>query len=183
MLGRFSLALVGITVGLALTLVGFYAYATDNPTLNLAGFFYGIPVLLGGLALKSAELEPAPITVAAPPEVLTLRDQEATPTLNQVRADVTRFRYGQRVHLETALEKLGLSPTDEERPVLAGLHEANRDGHYALVLEFDSPLMPLETWQAKGDRIGRFFGPGVRAELSQPKADRIELALIVQPES
>lgn len=182
MLGRLSLALLAITVGLVLTLVGFYAYATDNATLNLAGFFYGIPVLLGGLALKSAELEPAPITVAATPEVLALREQEATPTLNQVRADVTRFRYGQSVHLEPALEKLGLYPTDKERPVLAGLHEEIRDGHYALVLEFDSPLIPLATWQGKGDRIGRFFGPGVRADLQQTQDNRIELALIVQPQ-
>jgi hypothetical protein len=183
MLGRISLALLAITVGLALTLVGFYAYATDNATLNLAGFFYGIPVLLGGLALKSAELAPTPITAAASPEVLALRDQEATPTLKQVRADVTRYRYGQGVHLEPALEKLGLSPTDEERPQLVGLREESRDGHYALVLDFESPLMPLETWQAKGERIGRFFGPGVRAELQQPQAEHIELALIVQPSS
>ncbi|MFM7580901.1 MAG: DUF2854 domain-containing protein, partial [Microcystaceae cyanobacterium] len=58
MFGKIPLALVGLTVGSLLTVMGFVAYALDKPTLNLAGFFYGIPLLLGGLALKAAELKP-----------------------------------------------------------------------------------------------------------------------------
>ena len=54
MLRKLSLARVGLTVGGILTIIGFVAYAVDNPTLNLAGFFYGVPILLGGLALKAA---------------------------------------------------------------------------------------------------------------------------------
>ncbi|MBD0269590.1 MAG: DUF2854 domain-containing protein, partial [Cyanobacteria bacterium Co-bin8] len=58
MFGKTSLGSILLVVGGILTVVGFVAYFQDNPTLNLAGFFYGIPVLLGGLALRASELKP-----------------------------------------------------------------------------------------------------------------------------
>jgi hypothetical protein len=178
MLRKLPLGIVLITVGGILTIVGFIAYATDNATLNLAGFFYGIPLLLGGLALKSAELTPVPFSIPTIAEVVTLREQQATPTLNQIRQDVTRYRYGQEAHLDTSLEKLGLSPTDEERPVLIGLQERAIEGAYALVLEFYSPLISLESWQQKQDKIKQFFGPGIRVTIEQPEEQKINLSLI-----
>ncbi|ABB57527.1 DUF2854 domain-containing protein [Synechococcus elongatus] len=181
MLG-FPLGNLLTVIGTALTLVGFYAYfVIDNATLNLAGFFYGIPLLLGGLALKSAELKPVPLARAAA-EVIQLRKAQATKTQNQVRQDVTRFRYGQEAHLDVALEKLGLSPSDDERPELVALREENREGAYTLVLDFASPHVDFETWKEKQERIGRFFGPGLRAEVTQPTSDRVEVALIVTAE-
>src|SRR4028118_415972 len=98
MLRQISLGKLGLIVGGILTLVGFVAYATNNPTLNLAGFFYGIPLLLGGLALSAAELPPVPCQQTSP-DIVALREQQATPTQNQVRLDVTRYRYGQDAHL------------------------------------------------------------------------------------
>lgn len=181
MLRQTSLGLIGLVVGSVLTLMGFAAYATGNATLNLVGFFYGIPLLLGGLALRAAELEPVPFTQPTPPEIVQLRTQQATDTQNQVRKDVTRYRYGQAVHLDTALDRLGLHPTDEERPVLTGLREESIDGAYTLVLEFKSPLMPLEIWQQKQEKITTFFGPGIRATVNQPQPDLIEVALITSP--
>ncbi len=47
MLRQTSLGMLGLSVGGILTLVGFVAYFTNQATLNLAGFFYGIPLLLG----------------------------------------------------------------------------------------------------------------------------------------
>ena len=44
--------------GAVLTVIGTIAYATDIPNLSLPTIFYGIPILLGGLALKSSELPP-----------------------------------------------------------------------------------------------------------------------------
>lgn len=178
MLRQISLALVGLVVGGILTLGGFWAYFTGNPTLNLAGFFYGIPLLLGGLALKASELTPVPFTQPTSAEVEVLRSQQATPTLTQVYKDVTRYRYGQEAHLDDALKRLGLAPTDEERPVLQGLREIAIEGAYTLVLEFYSPLISLETWQEKQEKIATFFGPGLRAQVSQPAENRIDLALI-----
>ena len=118
MLRKIPLALVGLTVGSILTVVGFIAYGIGNSTLNLAGFFYGIPLLLGGLALKAAELKPIPYVQETPKDIVELREQKATQTQNQVRLDVTRYRYGQEAHLDDALERIGLSPTDDERPIL-----------------------------------------------------------------
>lgn len=179
MLRNFSLGTLGLTVGGALTVIGFAAYFANYATLNLIGFFYGIPLLLGGLALKAAELKPVPFSQVTTPEVLTLR-QQATATQNQVRRDITRYRYGQEAHLDVVLSRLGLAPTDEERPVVKGLRETEVDGAYTLILEFDSPLIPLETWQQKREKMESFFGPGIRVNITQPAEDEIELALISQ---
>jgi len=178
MFRQISLGQLGLLIGGVLTVVGFAAYFTSNATLNLVGFFYGIPLLLGGLALKAAELPPAPFLAETDPAVLALRSQQATDTQNQVRKDVTRYRYGQRVHLEPALERLGLGPTREDWPVLRGIQETAIGDAYGLVLEFTSAKVPLTTWQEKQEKIERFFGPGVRVELTPCEGDRIRLALI-----
>lgn len=178
MLRKIPLALVGLTVGSILTVIGFVAYGTGNSTLNLAGFFYGIPLLLGGLALKAAELKPIPFLKETTPEVLALRKEKATATQNQLRLDVTRYRYGQEAHLDEALQRLGLSPTDDERPILTKIQEDKIENHYALILYFDSPLIKLETWQEKQEKITKFFGPGIEAKISLAGENEIELALI-----
>ena len=178
MLRKIPLGGVLLSIGSILTLIGFVAYFRDMATLNLAGFFYGIPILLGGAALRAAELEPVPYTQTPSDTVVALRDKTATQTQNQVRKDVTRYRYGQEAHLDLALERLGLSPNDKQRPVLSGLREELRDGAYALVLEFESPYMPLDTWKEKHEKIEKFFGPNIRAEIDARPDDCMELALI-----
>ena len=177
MLRKIPLAAVGLTVGGILTIIGFYAYAVGLNTLNLAGFFYGIPLLLGGLALKAAELKPVPFSIETSPEVKALRE-EATPTQEQLRKDVTRYRYGQEAHLDDTLARLGLSPTDEERPELIGIREEATDGAYTLVLEFNSPFFSLEKWQERQEKIEKFFGPNIKANISQTEESLIDLALI-----
>lgn len=174
-----SLGSLGLRVGSVMAVVGLIAYATGNSTINLIGFFYGIPILLGGLALKASELKPVRLSQPTPPEVATLREQQSTSTQTQIRRDVMRYRYGQEAHLDESLAHLGMAPSDEERPLLAGLREEEIDGAYALVLEFESPLIPLETWQEKQEKIAKFFGPGLRAEVKPAKdEDRIDLSLI-----
>lgn len=190
MLRKISLALVGLIVGSILTVVGFasYAldmlgfvpYALDYATLNLAGFFYGIPLLLGGLALKAAELKPIPFSQPTSGAILKLRKTLATPTQNQIRKDVTRYRYGQDAHLDDALQRLGLSPTDEERPLLVSIQETAIADHYALTLAFKSPFISLETWQEKQEKIENFFGPDIRVNVEQTDDKKIEVALISQ---
>lgn len=178
MLRKISLGRLGLSIGGILTIVGFIAYAQGNATLNLAGLFYGVPILLGGLALTASELKPVPYSQPTPPEVLKLREQQATATQNQVRKDITRYRYGQEAHLDESLERLGLSPTDEERPVIQGIRETETDGNYTLVLEFYSPLISFETWQEKQEKIAKFFGPGIRVEVMQPEEDQVDVAMI-----
>ena len=165
-----------------MVVVGFIAYATGNATLNLAGLFYGTPILLGGLALKASEIKPTPFSQATSPEILALREAQATDTQNQIRLDVTRYRYGQEAHLDESLERVGLSPTDEERPLLVALHEEDISGSYALVLEFESPLINLDTWQERREKIQTFFGPGIQAKISQPEEEKVEVALVTDRE-
>jgi Protein of unknown function (DUF2854) len=178
LLRRIPLGPTLISIGGLLTMIGFGAYAVDNSTLNLIGFFYGVPLLLGGLALKSAELRPVPL-VDPEPEMLEIRQAQETAILKQIRQDVTRFRYGQEAHLDVALQKLGLSPTDEERPVIKGLREELIDGKYALILEFYTPLISVDSWREKQDKITRFFGPGVHTTITPTSDEDLDLALIV----
>ncbi|MGF1538449.1 MAG: DUF2854 domain-containing protein [Elainellaceae cyanobacterium] len=178
MLPRVSLGSLGLTVGGILTVIGFIAYFTDNATLNLAGFFYGVPILLGGFALKAAELKPVAIDPKTSAEILTLRQQQATPTQNQVRKDVTRYRYGQEAHLDIALERLGLSPTDDERPILTSIRETEVDGAYTLVLVFYSPLIDGQVWKEKREKLEKFFGPAIRAEVEPFDEEMIKVSLI-----
>lgn len=176
MLRKIPLGTVLLALGGILTVVGFVAYAQENATLNLVGFFYGVPILLGGLALRAAELKPVPYTQLTSEAVMALRDQ-ATQTQTQVRNDVTRFRYGQEAHLDETLERLGLSPNDTQRPVLSGLREEQRDGAYTLVLEFDSPYVSFEKWQEKQEKIESFFGPGIQAEVTQSADKKVDVAM------
>jgi hypothetical protein len=44
MLRQTSLGTLGLCVGGVLAIAGFVAFATGNATLNLVGFFYGIPI-------------------------------------------------------------------------------------------------------------------------------------------
>ncbi len=180
MFGRISLSTIGLVVGSILTVIGFIAYGAGNATLNLAGFFYGVPLLLGGLALKAAELEPIPYSRPTPPDILALRDTQATDIQTKIRKDVTRYRYGQDAHLDSSLEALGLSPSDEERPVLMGLREESQDGAYTLVLEFNSPLISFEDWQQKQEKLSKFFGPNITVTLAAPLPETVEVALISQ---
>ncbi|MBE9006619.1 DUF2854 domain-containing protein [Fortiea sp. LEGE XX443] len=178
MLRQISLGTLGLTVGSILTIVGFIAYGANNATLNLVGFFYGFPLLLGGLALKANELKPIPFSQATAPPVLSLREQQATVTQNKIRKDITRYCYGQDAHLDGALSYLGLSPSDDERPTVTGLREEDANGAYALILEFDSPLISINIWQEKQEKMTSYFGPGVEVKISQPAEDKIELALV-----
>ncbi|NJO43609.1 MAG: DUF2854 domain-containing protein [Cyanobacteria bacterium CRU_2_1] len=183
MVRQISLGTLGLVVGSFLSVVGFAAYFSENATLNLVGFFYGIPLLLGGLALKAAELKPVPFSKPTSSEVLALREKQATAIQKQIRTDVTRYRYGQKAHLDSSLSYLGLAPSDEERPVLQGVREEEVNGTYVLVLEFDAPLIGFEVWQQKQEKFDRFFGSGLRVELRQPEKERVDLALIAVPES
>jgi hypothetical protein len=180
MFGKIPLALVGLTVGGLLTVMGFVAYALDYATLNLAGFFYGIPLLLGGLALKAAELKPIPFSEPTAESVLALRKAQATDTQNQIRKDVTRYRYGQEAHLDDSLQRLGLSPTGEERPVLTTIRETSSGDHYVLVLAFHSPFIPFTTWQEKREKIEKFFGPNIEVQLEQAEENQVEVIMISQ---
>ncbi|MEM8780986.1 MAG: DUF2854 domain-containing protein, partial [Cyanobacteria bacterium P01_G01_bin.49] len=92
--------------------------------------------------------------------------------------DVTRYRYGQEAHLDDSLERLGLSPSDEDRPLLVAIREEKIEGNYALILEFESPFISLETWQDRQEKIEKFFGPGIYTKVESKEDNQIDLFLI-----
>ena len=162
--------------GAALTVIGTIAYLGDNANLSLPTIFYGIPILLGGLALKSSELPPAR-RLTPPAALRSLREQSGSEPLRKLLADVTRWRYGQKAHLESSLEALKL--WDEEAPPrLETVEELDCDGAYGLRLRFATEGVPLERWQERQERLGRFFGPGLRAELRSDAPGQLQLSLL-----
>ncbi|MFO7627970.1 MAG: DUF2854 domain-containing protein [Prochlorococcaceae cyanobacterium] len=166
-----------ITVaGAMLTVIGSLAYATQHPNLSLPTVFYGIPILLGGLALKSSELPPAERLTPAD-RFQELRNRSEQEPLRKLLADVTRWRYGQKAHLESSLEALKLWDEDEP-PQLLSIEELEVDGGYGLRLRFQCGAVAPERWQERRERIGRFFAPGLRAEISLEQPDLLVLSLL-----
>lgn len=165
--------------GAVLTVIGSIAYVTDSPNISLAGVFYGVPILLGGLALKSSELPPAErLTPAA--QLRDLRQRPESEPLRRLLADVTRWRYGQKAHLESSLEALKLWD-EESPPQLVAIEELDQGGAYALRLTIDCHGVPFERWQDRRERLGRFFGPGLAADLHQTAPGRLQLSLLPAP--
>ena len=161
--------------GAALTVIGATAYLGDNANLSLPTIFYGIPILLGGLALKSSEL--APPTRLTPPQAhQQLREQPENADLKALLKDLLRWRYGQKAHLESSLEALKL--WDEENPPqLQSVAETEQDGCYGLELTFDCGAVPAERWQDQSQRLGRFFGSAMTAQVDPIGAHQLRLTL------
>ena len=162
--------------GASLSVIGWVGYATGNPNLSLPTIFYGIPILLGGLALKSSELPPAELLPAAS-EAVALRQEPASQNLRKLVKDVTRWRYGQKAHLESSLEALKLWDEDQP-PQLLSVSELAAAGRYGVALRFRTEGVPYERWQEKQDRLGRFFDKGLQARLSQPAKGELLLELL-----
>ena len=164
--------------GASLSVIGWIGYATGNPNLSLPTIFYGIPILLGGLALKSSELEPAELQPASE-AAMALRQEPASQTLRKLVKDVTRWRYGQKAHLESSLEALKLWDEDEP-PQLLTIEERAVDGRYGLAMRFRTAGVPFSRWQEKQERLGRFFDKGLQARLSEPTRGEVLLELLPQ---
>jgi hypothetical protein len=162
--------------GASLSVIGWLGYASGNPNLSLPTIFYGIPILLGGLALKSSELPPAR-RLSPPERFRELRERPESEPLRKLLADVLRWRYGQKAHLESSLEVLKLWDEDNP-PELLSVEELDHDGGYGLRLRFRRGAVPFERWQERRERLGRFFGPGLIAELEARDPDGIQLSLL-----
>ena len=157
-------------------MIGWVGYATANPNLSLPTIFYGIPILLGGLALKSSELPPATLLPASA-DAVALRQVPASQTLRKLVKDVTRWRYGQKAHLESSLETLKLWDEDAP-PQLLSVEELAVEGRYGVALRFRCEGVPYTQWVEKQERLGRFFDKGLRAELSEPSRGELLLQLV-----
>lgn len=96
---RFSIGNVVSISGGVLLLYCLLSYLLSNGQADLLqtlGFVYAIPALVGGLALKYAELPPVPLTQigAAAQELQALRELKGTKIQKKILSDATRYTYG-----------------------------------------------------------------------------------------
>tara|TARA_Y100001968_G_scaffold113443_1_gene102854 strand:+ start:1977 stop:2549 length:573 start_codon:yes stop_codon:yes gene_type:complete len=170
-----------ITVtGSLLSVIGLLAYFTNATNLSVPTFFYGVPILLIGLSLKTVELPPAR-QVTNDSSINSLRANGSS-ELQKVVKDVTGWKYGPAAHLESSLKVLRLWDLDNP-PKLKEIEELNTDEGYGIRLRFEIEGVSMERWQEKQDRLGRFFDKGLKADLISPSSGVIDLLLTPQTNS
>ncbi|KAL5231588.1 hypothetical protein ABZP36_030364 [Zizania latifolia] len=172
-LAKVSFGVIGLGVGGTLLSYGFGAYFNLLPGSEWSALMltYGFPLTIIGMALKYAELKPVPCTTYS--DAFALREKCATPILNQVRSDVTRYRYGDEQHLDEALKRifqygLGSGIPRRSAPILQSIREeVIDDGKYSLVLVFEAKALELSDFEKRQAKFTSFFGPGIKAEIGE----------------
>jgi Protein of unknown function (DUF2854) len=171
----FSLGNVVILAGVLITVLSFVEYLSDSVGEGLSisglGFVYGIPIFLGGAALKYAEIEPVPVFSTA--AGARLFESKATDTLKKIKQDVTRHRYGDEAHLDTTVKKLGLVVPGKAYPQLRELREEEIDGELGFMMVWQSLDTPYKMWadERRVKKYENFFGPGLTAEVVKVDAE------------
>jgi hypothetical protein len=182
---RFSIGNVVTVSGGVFILFSLGSFLLNSGQSNLVqtlGFVYSIPALVGGLALKYAELPPVPLD--STPEAEAARTSKGTTIQQKIVSDATRFTYGD-AHMEDPLKALKLAPSGMGPPTLLRMKESlTESGQYSLTMRFSSPNTPWSVWQDRGPRYSRFFGPNIRAVLKKYDSQlrQVELSLITCPE-
>lgn len=174
----FSLPLVVFSVGTILTFGSFIGYFLNqdgggDAALSSLGFVYGIPVFLIGLSLWYAEIPP--VRVIADEKGLQIYELLKTDTMDKIKRDVTRHRYGDDAHLDSTLESLGLKLPQKKFPKMQEIIlEETPEGELSYTMTFQSAETPYKVW-SEPDRVKRyttFFGPGVVADVVKVDADK-----------
>ena len=161
--------------GSSLSLIGLIAYFSDATNLSVPTFFYGVPIFLIGISLKTTEVPPALRVV--PSDKFASEREKAPEELSKLVKDVTRWRYGQSCQLEASLRVLKLWDIDNP-PQLLEIEELVKDGNYGIRMRFEMAAVSLERWNNQKERLGRFFAKGLSAELFCPNPREIDLTLL-----
>jgi Protein of unknown function (DUF2854) len=171
----FSLGNLVILSGVLITALSFAEYLSDSGSegLNVSGlgFVYGIPVFLAGAALKYAEIPPVPVFSTSAGE--RAYEGKATETIQKIKQDVTRHRYGDEAHLDTTVKKLGLVVPGKAYPQLRELRQEEINGELSFTMVWQSIDTPYKMWaeERRVKKYETFFGPGVRAEVVKIDAE------------
>jgi len=172
----FSLGNLVILSGVVITVLSFAEYLSDSSGegLNVSGlgFVYGIPVCLAGAALKYAEINPVPLITSPAGE--RVYEAKKTETIDKIKQDVTRHRYGDEAHLDTTVRKLGLVVPGKDYPQLQELRAEDADGELAFTMVWQSIDTPYKMWadERRVKKYETFFGPGVTAEVVKIDAEQ-----------
>ncbi|KAJ1485280.1 hypothetical protein T484DRAFT_1892862 [Baffinella frigidus] len=165
----FSLGNLTLLIGTVITFSSFYSYFTNGNSLSALGFIYGIPIALGGFALKYAEILPVPVISDTKGDAIW--EEKANDILKKVKEDVTRHRYGDDAHLDSTLNRLGLVMEGKGFPQLVSIEQKRErgvegDGELAFIMTFQSQDTPYKVWAdpARVRKYESFFG-GLNAEV------------------
>jgi len=156
----YSPANVITITGGTLSFIGMIAFFTESVNLSVPTFFYGVPILLIGLALKTSEVPPVKLLNK---EIFKSNKFSRPEELTNLVKDVTRWRYGIQAHLQSSLEVLKLW-SEENPPQLLELEEVTRDEKNGLRMHFEINSVPIEEWIKRKDRLNRFFAKGLESE-------------------
>ena len=167
-------SLISIAGGI-LAITGLISYFNDATNLSVPTFFYGVPILLIGLALKNSELDPANNSISDS-DISKLKSK-GPKELSDLIGDVTRYRYGQRTHLETSLQALKLW-NDANPPKLREIELIEIAENYGVRMKFEFCGVPLEKWESQKDRLGRFFAKNLTAEITSISTTELKLELL-----
>jgi len=101
--------------------------------------------------------------------------KKSTETIQKIKADVTRHRYGDEAHLDTTVKKLGLVIAGKDYPQLQELRQQKTDdGELLFTMVWQSLDTPYKMWADEKRRLKYeiFFGPGVTAEVVKVDAEQ-----------
>lgn len=177
-LGNFVLLAGAVVTGLSFAE---YLGTAGGDGLNVSGlgFVYGVPIMLGGAALKYAEIEPVPC-ISSGPAADAAFEAKATETIAKIKQDVTRHRYGDEAHLDTTVRRLGLVVPGKAYPQLLELRQdAAPNGELAFTMVWESLDTPFKMWadEKRRRKYETFFGPGVGAEVIKVDGEKRHVAI------
>tara|TARA_Y100001968_G_scaffold307906_1_gene326139 strand:- start:107 stop:658 length:552 start_codon:yes stop_codon:yes gene_type:complete len=170
----FSPGSIITVLGALLSVIGLVAYFTNATNLSVPTFFYGVPILLIGLSLKTVELPPAKLL--KPSSSIKKIKEIGAPELSKVVKDVTGWKYGPAAHLESSLKVLKLWDIDNP-PRLIEVEELGSEIGYGIRLRFELCGVPYERWEKQKERLGRFFAKDLEAKLTTPTEGILDLRL------
>lgn len=173
----FSLGNVAVLAGAFVTIFSFADYLSSSggegfTGVSGLGFVYGIPIFVAGAALKYAEIPPVPCYSNQAADGIF--DSKATEIIKKVKQDVTRHRYGDEAHLDTAVKKLGLVISGKAYPQMRELRQdVSEDGELTFTMVWQSLDTPYKMWADEKRRVKyeSFFGPDVGAEVVKIDAE------------
>jgi len=177
-----SLPAIVFSIGVLLTgssFAGFFLNEGDGDgSISSLGFVYGIPVFLIGLSLFYAEIKPVVVVTSEAGD--RAWESKKTDTLEKIRKDVTRHRYGDDAHLDSTLEALGLKLPQKKFPKMTTITlDETPNKELVFTMEFQSAETPYKVWSEpeRVQRYSKYFGPNVDAEVVKVDAEKRLVAI------
>jgi len=142
-------------------------YSTNQLSgLSGLGFVYGLPIFLIGAALKYGEITPVPIKATRAANIIF--NLKKTETIEKIKKDVTRHRYGDEAHLDTTVKALGLVIPQKSYPQLQYIeYGISENNELEFTMVWQSLDTPFTVWneETRIEKYDTFFGPGVWSQV------------------